>query len=251
LNRRATTLKKLLLLFALALLLSVAVIGVSLYDEMQRTASDDPLVWESAIAAFEEQDRVSAPPADATLFVGSSSIRLWHDLEQDMAPLVTLRRGFGGARMNDVVYYAERLINRYDPAQVVIYVGSNDINVSDTPMEAVPVIREGLRSLLRIIGEHRPGTPVFYIAITPSILSWDKREAVAAANRAAREVCDSHSDATFIATEDLFLTAEGMPDKKLYQFDGLHLSKDGYARWTSRIKPLLMPGGRVRPAGEI
>ena len=38
----------------------------------------------------------------------------------------------------------------------------------------------------------------------------------------------------------VFLDADGEPGGKLFVFDGLHLSPEGYALWTSRIRPLLM-----------
>ena len=44
-----------------------------------------------------------------------------------MAPLPVLRHGFGGAKLNDVVYYAERLVSAYRPRAVVVFAGTNDI----------------------------------------------------------------------------------------------------------------------------
>lgn len=232
--------KKWMALVGIVLLAIVAVKGAGLYGEIRKANSDDPLVWEADIAAFEAEERSQPPPTDATLFVGSSSIRLWKTLREDMAPLSTLRRGFGGARMGDVVHYANRLITNYQPAQVVIFVGSNDINVSDEPMTAVPVVRRGLRSLVETIHAARSDTEIFYLAITPTILSWEKRDAVRAANAAAEQVCEEHERVHFVSTEALFLTDAGEPDPSLYRFDGLHLSRAGYERWTQRIKPLLL-----------
>ena len=240
--------KKLVALFGAALVSGVAVIGMSVYGEISKTASDDPTVWEADIASFEQDDSTDPPADDAVLFVGSSSIRLWHTLAEDMAPLVTIRRGFGGARMHDVVHYSDRLITHYAPAKVVIFVGSNDINVSDEPMRAVPIIRDGLQVLIeRILGQ-RADTDIFYIAITPTPYAWEKRDAVHAANAAAAAVCARHHRCNYIATADLFLDEQGQPRKRLYQFDGLHLSADGYQLWTQRIKPLLQAGAGPSPS---
>ena len=82
------------LLFGALFLLLVA--GGRIFQrEIDRTFSCDPTVWEPEIAAFERADRESPPPRDAILFVGSSSIRFWDDLAEDMEPLVVIRRGFG------------------------------------------------------------------------------------------------------------------------------------------------------------
>jgi lysophospholipase L1-like esterase len=232
--------KKLALLLALLIVAAAAYVGLRLYDEMERARSEDPLVWAHAVEVFEARDATHPPPTNATLFVGSSSIRLWNTLAEDMAPLVTIRRGFGGARMHDVIYYADRLITAYRPARVVIFVGSNDVNVSDTPMEAVAIIERGLRSLAETIHAARADTQIYYIAITPTPFAWEKREAVRTANTAAEGVCDEDPRIHFVATEDLFLTTTGEPDASLFRLDGLHLSPAGYARWTRRLKPLLI-----------
>jgi lysophospholipase L1-like esterase len=223
----------------IAVLLAAGVFFASVYQELGRAASDDPRVWETEIVRFEEEARAHPPPADAILFVGSSSIRFWHTLAEDMNPLVTIRRGFGGSRMNDVVYYADRLITPYRPSKVVIFVGSNDINATDTPMEAVPVIADGLKRLVEIIHRERGDTEIYYIAITPTRYAWRKRAAVEAANAAAAALMAGDPRTHFIATRDLFLNADGEPDRDLFRLDGLHLNSAGYERWTQRIKPIL------------
>jgi lysophospholipase L1-like esterase len=233
--------KKLIALFVLALLGVVLAMGASVFEDLNKTATEDPSVWEDDIIAFDQLDAQQAPPQDAVVFVGSSSIRLWENLAQDMAPLPIIQRGFGGSRMQDVLHYADRLITRYRPSQVVIFVGSNDINVSDTPMDAVPLIRDGLEQLIRIISASRADTRIFYIDITATPYAWEKQAAIVAANAATREVCEQHPQVQCIATQDLFLDADGEPKGKLFVFDGLHLSPEGYALWTSRIRPLLMP----------
>ena len=229
--------KKILFLFTLALLASVGVIGMSVYSELQKSASDDPLVWEEDIVALEAASREAQ--AGGIVFVGSSSIRLWHTLVEDMAPLQAVQQGFGGSRVNDVQHYLDRLVLAYQPATVVIFIGTNDINVSDEPAAAVPVIAAGVKAIVERIREHNGDTRIFYIAITPTIMSWQKWAAVQQANAAVQAMCEQDKLCQFIATSDLFLDQGGEPNPKLYQFDGLHLSQEGYALWTARIKPLL------------
>lgn len=71
-----------------------------------KSARGDPQAWEASIRRFEAQDRRQAPPPDMIVFTGSSSFTLWSTLAQDMAPLPVLNRGFGGARMQDVVHHS-------------------------------------------------------------------------------------------------------------------------------------------------
>jgi lysophospholipase L1-like esterase len=236
--------KKALIGVAVLIVLALGYAGWRLLEEATKAASDDPLVWEDAIAAFEAEDRESPPPKGAFLSVGSSSIRLWSSLAEDMAPLPVIRRGFGGARMHDVLHYADRIILPYgDTRAVVVFVGTNDVNVADSPEEAiaaVAVIRDGFTALVDRIHAARPTLPVFWIDITPSRFSWDKIAAVDAANAAVAEICAARPHVHCIATREAFLDGNGEPNEDLFRFDGLHLNGDGYARWTEIIKPRLL-----------
>ena len=70
---------KILSLFFLSLLVSSCALTKK-YPEQDR-------MWAyPEIQAFEQQDAKVAYPDNALLFIGSSSIRLWKTLEQDMAP---------------------------------------------------------------------------------------------------------------------------------------------------------------------
>ena len=41
-----------------------------------------------------------------------------------MQPLPVVQHGFGGAKLADVAYYAERLVNDYRPRAVVVFAGT-------------------------------------------------------------------------------------------------------------------------------
>src|SRR5687768_12154853 len=62
------------------------------------------------ILRFAEMDRETPPPACPVLFVGSSSIRLWSALKEDMAPLPVLNRGFGGSTIAQSAMYFHRIV---------------------------------------------------------------------------------------------------------------------------------------------
>ena len=57
--------------------------------------------WEKEIGAFEAADRTNPPPKGALLFIGSSTIRMWKTLAQDLPGHTTINRGFGGSQIVD------------------------------------------------------------------------------------------------------------------------------------------------------
>jgi hypothetical protein len=117
------------------------------------------------------------------LFTGSSSIRLWTDLEKYFPGTPVLNRGFGGSHMEHLVHYADRVIIPYRPRMVFVYEGDNDINAGKTP-EAV---FEGFESLTGIIREKLPATRIAFIAIKPSPSRWALVEKIKQANLLIRD----------------------------------------------------------------
>ena len=94
-------LSKSVLTFASVLFCAVA-FGASAADTPSGTAPGAvkaAVPWEQAFAAFADEDASHPHPAGGVLFVGSSSIRLWSDLQDQFKDLpVVINRGFGGSR---------------------------------------------------------------------------------------------------------------------------------------------------------
>jgi lysophospholipase L1-like esterase len=211
--------------------------GFNMFSGILRSFWNDPNAWESSILSFEAQDRRQPPPAGVIVFTGSSSFTLWSDMEHDLAPLPVLNRGFGGARMQDVVHYAERVLLPYRPRAVVLFAGTNDI-AEPKPATARQVY-EGYRAFVQCVQARLPELPIYFVAITPSPSRWKYWPIVQEANRLIREHTQSDPHLRFIDLTDHLLGPDGRPDRSLYRFDRLHPNRKGYLIWTEVIKPIL------------
>lgn len=210
----------------------------SFYAEIAKARSEDPRVWEEDIRALEARAQGLFPPDTAVVFVGSSSIRLWDSLAEDMAPVPVIRQGFGGAKLNDVVHYAERLVSVHRPRAVVVFAGTNDIHPGAS--KSPETLLASYRALVAALRSVQPGLPVYFIAITPSPLRWAVWDIAVAANRLIASYSATDENLHVVDTGPALLGANGEPDPDNYVFDGLHLSERGYAQWTAIIKPLLL-----------
>ncbi|HIG86668.1 MAG TPA: hypothetical protein EYQ25_06480 [Planctomycetes bacterium] len=220
------------------LLVWLALISSSCSSSLpQIPPGEDPLRWLQAIQAFEASDRLDPAPQDAALFVGSSSIRRWDTLTRDMAPMPVIQRGFGGSRLFDSVYFADRLVVAYDPAVIVIFSGTNDIS-GDHPKSAKEVCALFQRFVGRVRAENC-GAPIVYIAISPTRARLEHIKIVLEANRLIAASCEPDTDLYFVDTARILLDPAGLPDRRWFVEDGLHLNSDGYALWTMRVRPLL------------
>ncbi len=197
-------------------------------------ATHDSSRWEKSMAAFEASDRTNPPPKGCILFVGSSSVKLWHSLAEDFPDLPVINRGFGGSQLADSVNFAERIIIPYRPRQVVIYAGSNDINSGKDPA----LVFGDLVALVKKIQHALPDTQVAVISVAPTHARWKQIDKVQEFNRLAGEYCKRHG-LTFINVYPLMLGADGKPRNDIFVKDGLHLNANGYAIWRAAVGPCL------------
>ncbi|MCB9877141.1 MAG: hypothetical protein H6835_06010 [Planctomycetes bacterium] len=198
---------------------------------------ENPQAWAGDMARFAELDRSAPAPEHPVVFVGSSSIRLWSTLADDMAGLPIVQRGFGGSRLFDACYWSELLVTRHHPAAVVIFSGTNDI-AGDHPKTAEQV-RDLFRLFVRRVRRADPGLPIAWIAITPTLARAPHLAIVREANRLVREDCAADPLLEFVDPTADLATAEGAPDPRFFRQDHLHLNADGYAAWTRHVRPVV------------
>ncbi len=98
--------------------------------------------------------------------MGSSSFRMWKNVQQDFPGYTIINRGFGGSSLPDVINYADEIIFPYEPKQIVIYCGENDLAASDTVTAQMVVDR--FKALFFLIRDRMPDVPVVFVSIKPS-----------------------------------------------------------------------------------
>jgi len=193
--------------------------------------SAPPSRWQATFDAFAEADRTNPPPPGGVLFVGSSSIRLWTDLEHQFRNLPIVKRGFGGSQLSDCVKHLSRLVIRYRPRTVLVYAGDNDLAAGSNPQEV-------LRRFTRFVDGVRrelPDTRIAFISIKPSPSRRMLLPEVQATNRLIESYVTSVPNLDFIDVFTPMMDTKGNPRPELFRADALHLNADGYALWTRVI----------------
>ncbi|TFI60083.1 hypothetical protein E2493_02225 [Sphingomonas parva] len=188
------------------------------------------------IARFAEIDAIQTPPACPVLFVGSSSIRLWTSLREDMAPLPVINRGFGGSTIPQANLHFDRIVTPYRPRAIVVYSGENDIDSGASPAQTVAAFEQFLALKDARLGD----TPVFYIAAKPSRLRIAQLPKQAELNRAVAALATKRKDLRFIDIVPAMLEGGA---RDLYVADGLHMAPAGYAIWRDKVTAALNAAG--------
>ena len=189
--------------------------------------------WDAAFAEFADADRLHPRPAGGVLFVGSSSIRLWNDLENQFDAVPVIKRGFGGSKLSDCVEHLNRLVVRYQPRTVLVYAGDNDLAAGTTPQEVAR------RFAAFVSGVHRalPDTRVAFISIKPSPSRKALLPGIREANGLIKAYADGQERVAFIDVYTPMVDADGQPRPELFRADALHLNSAGYALWKQAIAP--------------
>jgi len=192
---------------------------------------------EGEIQAFKKLDRIHPPPKNGVLFIGSSSLRKWTDLEKTFSAYQAINRGFGGSTLTDAIFYVNDLIGPYQPRQVVVYSGENDIAYKNVPADTV---LNRFKTLFNLVRQKLPLVPVAFISIKPSPSRAKFQPTVIESNKLIKKYLRGQQKTAFINIYDRMLDKEKQMRPELYVEDQLHMNEKGYAIWTKAIKPHLI-----------
>ena len=198
-------------------------------------ASPSSAQWENEIRQFEQADLAAPPRQGGVLFVGSSSIRMWPNIDSDFPGVDVLQRGFGGSEIADAVYYAPRIVLKYRPRLIVFYAGDNDIANGKSPET---VLRD-YRSFVRMVEGALPDTRIAFISIKPSGSRWALVDRIRTANALVREYIAHDPRQVYVDVFTPMLGPNGLPRDELFLEDKLHMTPAGYALWRNLLTPIV------------
>lgn len=194
--------------------------------------------FDNEIRDFKKQDSLQMPPKKGILFIGSSSIRKWTDLEQRFAGQPIIRRGVGGCTLEQLVdYYTPYILFPYKPRKVFIYAGENDIAAGKSGV----FVAQEFTKLWRMLEDKMPKAEIYFMSIKPSPSRAKYADQVRAANRLIKIFLLSRGKGHYLDVSTPILNqVTGKPDEAYFESDMLHLNKLGYDRWQAVLQPLVL-----------
>lgn len=213
----------------LTVIIAICTFGTS-YAQQQYPYYND-------IQAFKKQDSIHKPIGSEILFVGSSSFTYWQDVENWFPGHRIINRGFGGSNLLDVIHYADDVIFAYQPKQIVIYCGENDL-ASDTVK--APLLLKRFQTLFSMIRNKMPNIPVSYISIKPSPSRVRLLAETQKSNKAIQQFLSKQRNTSFIDVYSKMLRADGSINADIFGDDRLHMKAAGYRIWQKAIAPHLV-----------
>lgn len=203
-----------------------------------------PPFWND-IQNFKKQDSISFPPKNAILFIGSSSFTMWKDVQSYFPGYTIINRGFGGSTLLDQIRYADDIIFPYEPKQVVIYCGENDLASSDTV--TAKMVFDRFKRLYDTIANKLPYVHILYVSMKPSPSRRHLFSKMKDANAMIDDFIMSSRDTTkgwaagqYIDVYTKMLNENHEPIPEFFLNDSLHMTAKGYAIWQKEMQPYLV-----------
>jgi lysophospholipase L1-like esterase len=187
------------------------------------------------IRQFQEKDSISKSPKKGIVFVGSSSLRMWSDLEQTFKSYNAINRGFGGSELANANDYIQELVLVHEPRQVVIYSGENDVASGASAEQTF----ERFVTFFTNLREHLPKATITYISMKLSPSRSKFSDVILSANSMIKGYIAKQKKADYIDITSKMLDSNGSTRPELFQNDMLHMKPAGYEVWTKEITPYL------------
>jgi len=220
-----------LILLCLVLCFSLSAGGQNVTNQ-QFIAGTTPVGFETEINAFIKLDRDTFPPPGASLFTGSSTIRMWEDLQAGFPESVVINRGFGGSTMRALNYYRDYIVLPYNPARIIVYEGDNDLVEDFTPEEFIAQCD----TFIQAVRSRLPETLIWFIAIKPSVARKELIPRQDSANLLLKKLTRRYARTGFIDIRPLMYNNDGNLRKECFLADSLHLSPACYNEWARLIR---------------
>jgi lysophospholipase L1-like esterase len=185
---------------------------------------------------FANEDKKGIDTTNLVVFIGSSTLRKWTDMQRYFPQSNILNHGFGGSRLAEAIYFADKFVYQYKPAQVVLYEGDNDLG-GGIPVETL------FADLKRFVHQTEiklPKTQIVLLSVKYSPRRNAQREQFKAYNAKMKEFAATKTNLKYVDIASVVLNENGTYRKELFTSDSLHVNAECYKLFAKQIEPFLI-----------
>lgn len=120
------------------------------------------------LSRIEEFELTHKPAQNPTVFIGDSFFdprNFWRSFYDDFDGLNCFAAGISSSKASDWIHFRDRLIHNFAPKQIVIHIGTNDINDNEIATLKVADYYHQITSFLELLITELPGVAIYYLGI--------------------------------------------------------------------------------------
>lgn len=201
----------------------------------QQAFAQDPGRFKTDIEKLVQTEHQFSGDKELVVFAGSSSIRMWKDVQEYFPEYDVINHGFGGSHFSDLIHYYDELILKHIPDYLFVYEGDNDIAGDKSPEE---VMRD-VRKLHQKLQKDLPHTKIIYISPKPSMARENLKQEYLKLNKRLKKFCRNKPNTRFADVWKAMTDENGKVYQNIFLADGLHMNKKGYDIWGDVISEFL------------
>lgn len=198
-------------------------------------SAQDPNRFKKEVDQLFNKEYNFSPDKKLVIFTGSSSVRMWKDVQTYFPEFNIINNGFGGSQFSDLIYFYDQLIKNKRPEILFIYEGDNDIASNKKPRH---ILKEAKIITSKIQGD-LPQTKIVYISPKPSLARVQLKKKYIKLNKKLNRFCKKTKNVEFADVFYPMLDTDGNVFQDIFLDDGLHMNKKGYDIWGNVIKDFL------------
>ncbi|PCJ98354.1 MAG: G-D-S-L family lipolytic protein [Flavobacteriaceae bacterium] len=196
------------------------------------TQAQDPDRFKDELVEIDERyNSVWDSSKETVVFTGSSSVRMWHNLQELFPEYQIVNTGFGGSHASDLLFHLNPLVLKYSPKKVFIYEGDNDLSAKKKVKDIIATTKE----IIAQIKSANQSTQIVLISAKPSIARWNLKGKYKRLNRKMSKLAAKDANVEYSGIWKTMLAKRKLK-KEIFIKDGLHMNAKGYDLWYDVIK---------------
>jgi lysophospholipase L1-like esterase len=199
------------------------------------SSAQDPNRFKKEVEELDSTEYNFSAGKKLVVFAGSSSIRMWKDVQSYFPEYNVINNGFGGSHFSDLLYFYDQLILKPAPEILFIYEGDNDLASNKRPSK---ILKEAKQLAVKV-QQDLPKTRVVFISPKPSIARVHLKNQYIKFNTKLEKYCKKQDNIEFANVWRPMLDNKGNVYKDVFLEDGLHMNKKGYDIWGKVIAEFL------------
>jgi lysophospholipase L1-like esterase len=197
--------------------------------------AQDPNRFKEQVEKLYNKEYNFGPDKKRVVFAGSSSIRMWKDVQEYFPDYKIINNGFGGSHYSDLIFYYDKLILKQNPEILFIYEGDNDIASHKKPSK----VSKEAKALIQKIQTGLPETRVVLISPKPCIARWELKKDYEKLNKRLYKLSKRTDNVEYADVWNNMLDEKGIVLQDIFIEDGVHMNKKGYDLWAKIISDYL------------
>jgi hypothetical protein len=229
--------KKIRTACSILLLLPLVHVTYLISRDTLETLNNSPQAWTREVASYAAQDAQMQLPERPIVVVGGQRAKLWHNLEDLLAPRPVLMRGIGDAIVEDVTANYTQLIGFYQPDTVVLLPGDSEFHIRDN--KSAEGLAAAIQELVKVDASYGITRRLYVFAPLKTILHPEDYETIDQTTQLLRDWAKTDARVVILDANPLLCDPRGRPRGIYFRSDGLNLNEHGYLRLSVLLRTQL------------